>query len=759
MKRRLLLSALFLCSAVIMIAQSVTVNGASGWLETASIEWQPVEKAESYNVYITGQGVNNVKIDDQLIRNYGDYFRADIPGLKAGNYTMRVSTVVDGIESPSTVSEPVTVKSFDRSGFAFTNGRIPGAYKADGTLKDNAVVIYITENTKNTVEYSVKTSSSGYTNCIGFQNILDAFKKGQESRPFVFRLVGQITDFATMYNGDIVVENKSNHNNPITIEGVGNDAVADGWGIRLKGAASVEIRNIATMNVDSSEGDNIGLQQDNEYIWVHHCDFFYGHAGSDGDQAKGDGALDCKRSTYVTFSYNHYWDAGKCNLLGLSENTTDGLYITYHHNWFDHSDSRHPRVRFYSAHVYNNYYDGNSKYGVGSTKGSSVFVEKNYFRNCKNPMMISMQGTDTKMGTDEKNSPTFSKEDGGIIKSFDNIMVEGFTYVPYSKSNGVHFDAYDVTERNAIVPSEVKSKQGGNSYNNFDTNSSIMYEYKAHDASEVVSVVTSLAGRQEGGDFKWVFNNAVDDASYAVNQELKNALVNYRTKLIAIQGDGEAGENPDGGDGEDNNGGGNNGGSIEGDVTHNFTTQGLVSEFFTIAGSLSNSRGEVTYNDMTLTTALKIESSTKIEFTTTQDGELTLVFAEGSAKRIYINGTSYTPTDGILTVSIEAGDHLITKQDVADLFYISIELEDGPTTGVDKSEVSLRLYPNPVRDILRIDCEAEVLGVDIYNVTGALVANEFGDTKAISLSHLSKGVYIVRIRTDIGYIQRSVMKY
>ncbi|WP_343696330.1 hypothetical protein [Flavobacterium sp.] len=123
----------------------------------------------------------------------------------------------------------------------------------------------------------------------------------------------------------------------------------------------------------AAEGDNIGLQQDNDYVWVHNCDLFYGDAGSDADQIKGDGALDCKNSTYITFSYNHFWDNGKASLLGLSEGTTSGLYITYHHNWFDHSDSRHPRVRYYSAHIYNNYYDGNSKYGAGSTLGSSVF--------------------------------------------------------------------------------------------------------------------------------------------------------------------------------------------------------------------------------------------------------------------------------------------------------------------------------------------------------------------------------------------------
>lgn len=57
----------------------------------------------------------------------------------------------------------------------------------------------------------------------------------------------------------------------ITIEGVGNDATIDGWGIRIKSASSVEISNIGIINCDSSEGDNIGLQQDNSYIWVHNA--------------------------------------------------------------------------------------------------------------------------------------------------------------------------------------------------------------------------------------------------------------------------------------------------------------------------------------------------------------------------------------------------------------------------------------------------------------------------------------------------------
>lgn len=80
----------------------------------------------------------------------------------------------------------------------------------------------------------------------------------------------------------------------MTIEGVGNDAVLNGFGLVMKNCSNIEVRNLGFMNCNSSEGDDCGLQQGNDHIWVHNCDFFYGDAGSDADQVKGDGALDTK---------------------------------------------------------------------------------------------------------------------------------------------------------------------------------------------------------------------------------------------------------------------------------------------------------------------------------------------------------------------------------------------------------------------------------------------------------------------------------
>jgi pectate lyase len=545
------LAKLLLITAIIVTSvhksYGLNINKQVGWLESAYFTWAPVAEATSYNVYYTGEGISDKKIDTQLIRNYGTYFRADVPGLKPGSYVFTVKAVnSSNVEFDMASCSAVNVLGHDRTGFAFSNGRVPGAYKSDGTIKENALILYITQKTKNTVTTQVTTSSKGTTTSYtGLQNILNGFKKGYDTRPLIVRMVGQITDLNDMLGGDIVIENNNNSNSYISLEGIGDDAVADGWGIRIKNGSNVEVRNIGIINCDSDEGDNIGLQQNNDHIWIHNCDFFYGNAGSDADQIKGDGALDCKKSNYVTFSYNHFWDNGKCNLLGLSEGTYD-LFITYHHNWYDHSDSRHPRVRYYSAHVYNNYYDGNAKYGVGATLGSSVFVEKNYFRNCKYPILTSMQGTDvwnaSTQQNEYKNMPVFSKENGGSIKAYDNFMTGqarfvGYGSTGYVQTTTVDFDAYVAASRDEVVPNTVKSAYGANTYNNFDTNPSIIYPYIADSPEQAKENVTAYSGRFEGGDLKFTFNNAVDDASYAVNNDLKSKILNYKTNLVNVQGE------------------------------------------------------------------------------------------------------------------------------------------------------------------------------------------------------------------------------
>jgi pectate lyase len=660
---------------------SINIFESEGWLESLYVKWNILDSAYSYNVYCKGVSVSSwTKIDTQLIREYPDYYRADILGLAAGDYQVKVMPVNEAGNEYGTeaVSSSIEVLPHDRAGFAFSpaspNKTASGAYNDNGTLKSGAQIIYLTAANAKTVELAVKESDKKTTTCVGIGDILAKRQKGYDSTPLAVRIIGTIRqdDIKSELNSLNLLDFKGNKKGNvanITVEGVGNDATAYGWGIHIRSYYNLEVRNLGFMMFPD---DGVSLEVDNQNIWVHNNDFFYGKNGG-GDKNKGDGSLDSKTSGYSTMSYNHFWDSGKCNLLGNGVEPME--YLTYHHNWYDHSDSRHPRVRFHSVHVYNNYYDGVSKYGIGATRNSSIFAEGNYFRNTKNPMLISMQGTDTKQGTDEKNG-TFSSEDGGMIKAYNNFMegVSITTYKPWSSSNTVHFDAYPVSSKSETVPGTVTTKQGGFTYNNFDT-ASAMYSWTADTPEAAKEKVIKYAGRMGGkakADLTYNFSSADDSGSDRIGA--LDALINgYQSKLISIQGGGTVS-----GGGGDNGGGDSGGGTTpSGTIICTFTSSGGNNSFFSITGNYSKDKGTVSVNSTTFTYCLKMESGTNIAFSIEQARTLTLVFGlekdPAAGKNVKINGTNQKiGADCILTVNLAAGSYTITKGDTANLFYISL---------------------------------------------------------------------------------------
>lgn len=697
-------------------AAGLTITGSGGWNEAAYVEWSPVSNASGYNVYVKPASAADSQyqqINNELIRKYASYWRADAVGLAAGSYVMKVEAALTGGGTASAVSDTLSVASFDRSGFAFSAnsplGTGSGAYNANGTLRSGAQVLYITSQNAQTVTLPVKISSSGAVQTgVGLGGILTLRQKGYDTTPLAIRIIGKVTasDLSGQLNssGYLQVKGKSNYSEMnITIEGIGDDAYAYGWGLLLRYVGNVEVRNLGLMLFPD---DGVSMDTGNANVWVHNNDVFYGAAGGDADQAKGDGSTDLKNgSSYITISYNHYWDSGKSSLVGLTEPSE--FFATFHHNWFDHSDSRHPRIRVASVHIYNNFFDGISKYGVGVTSGGSAFVESNYFRHTKYPMMISLQGTDA-LGEEG----TFSGENGGMIKAYNNLVVDAASLI-YANSNtgtapasATSFDAYLASVRNETVPSSYKALTGGTAYNNFDTTVNTGVSASAVDSvSAVEQIVTAKAGRLDSGDFTWTFNDSVDDASYDLNTALMSAIRSYTTGLVSVGGNSSptsptptptatatptatptptatatptpaptatpvptatatpvptatatptATPTP-----------------TTGAYVHNFTTSGTTSSFFNIQGNLSTSKGTVVYNGLTLTQCLKIESVTSIAFTATKASTLTLVF-NGEGTQIKVDGTSYPITNGIATVSLAAGAHTITKDSTANLYYIQL---------------------------------------------------------------------------------------
>ena len=667
----------------------IQITEAKGWQESAYLKWAPFEGASSYNVYVDGK-----KIDAQLIRQYASYYRADVLGLAAGTYSVKVVPVnAEGTEiAGANTASNLVVKSYNREGFAHFKYDGVGAYNNDGTLKAGAKVLYITAKTAKTISTTVNTGKQ--ETITGLQSIIDAYSKGKDKTPIAFRFIGKISlsDLDHISSSAEGLQVKGAMMN-MTFEGVGDDATVYGFGFLLREAESVEFRNFAIMRCLD---DAMSLDTKNSHVWIHNMDLFYGKKGSAADQAKGDGTVDIKGdSKYVTVAYNRFWDNGKASMCGMKSETGEN-WITYHHNWFDHSDSRMARVRTMSVHMYNNYYQHCDVYGIGATSGSSIFMESNYFDAVKRPIMSSLQGTDA------KGDGTFSGEKGGLIKAYGNVFAnkpDNFSYITYVENN-TSFDAYEVSDPSEQVPASVKTLVGGTSYNNFDTNSSLMYAYAADKAEDVPSIVEGFygAGRLNHGDIDF----AIPDETVVTNGHqqpwpaLASILDAYTSGVVKVFGEsnaaGEGGSTEGGstgGSGEGGSTGGSTGGTteggstvtpIEGTVLVTFTDSKPSSSIVTVSGNYATNKGTATIDGTSYSTCVKMESATNISVTVDKKVTMTLYFSSADSKtNAKIDGKKPAEVNAVIdstaktmTVTLDAGSHTITKQDTCNLFGIKL---------------------------------------------------------------------------------------
>lgn len=667
----------------------IQITEAKGWQESAYLKWAPFEGASSYNVY-----VDDKKIDAQLVRQYASYYRADVLGLKEGTYSVKVVPVnADGKEiAGANTASNLVVKSYNREGFAHFKYAGVGAYNNDGTLKAGAKVLYITAKTAKTISTTVNTGKQ--ETITGLQSIIDAYSKGKDKTPIAFRFIGKISlsDLDHISSSAEGLQVKGAMMN-MTFEGVGDDATVYGFGFLLREAESVEFRNFAIMRCLD---DAMSLDTKNSHVWIHNMDLFYGKKGSAADQAKGDGTVDIKGdSKYVTVAYNRFWDNGKASMCGMKSETGEN-WITYHHNWFDHSDSRMARVRTMSVHMYNNYYQHCDVYGIGATSGSSIFMESNYFDAVKRPIMSSLQGTDA------KGDGTFSGEKGGLIKAYGNVFAnkpDNFSYIPYAENN-TSFDAYEVSDPSEQVPASVKTLVGGTSYNNFDTNSSLMYAYAADKAEDVPSIVEGFygAGRLNHGDIDFVIpdETVVTNGHQQPLPALASILDAYTSGVVKVFGEsnaaGEGGSaegGSTGGSGEGGSTGGSTGGTteggstvtpIEGTVLVTFTDSKPSSSIVTVSGNYATNKGTATIDGTSYSTCVKMESATNISVTVDKKVTMTLYFSSADTKtNAKIDGKKPAEVNAVIdstaktmTVTLDAGSHTITKQDTCNLFGIKL---------------------------------------------------------------------------------------
>ena len=222
-------------------------------------------------------------------------------------------------------------------------------------------------------------------------------------------------------SGTIEITSKQGVRPNKTIVGLGTSATISGGGFDFYRSSNVIVRNLTFVD---AEDDAINVGQQSHHIWIDHNTF----------RRPVDGSIDIVRgSDYVTVSWNHFAATDKSMLIshsdGAASRDTGHLKVSIHHNWFDGSRQRHPRVRFGEpVHVYNNYFLGNDLYGVAATENAGVLVEGNYFENVPFPLISASGYADSGPGRAVQRNNIFVNS--GVPETAGTV-VEPRTYYAY----------------------------------------------------------------------------------------------------------------------------------------------------------------------------------------------------------------------------------------------------------------------------------------------------------------------------------------
>ena len=432
-------------------SSSVVISPDAG-IQVLSLDSENEKIALSYSgtkltkAYYQCGAEAEVEIDSNLITDDTIY----VPGLKEGTYQLRLVLEDNKEETISSIA----VSAVDRSGYAhFSLGSTTtyGAYNLDGTLRSDAVVVYVSDSNKNTVtatigshsytglvdilnhkndasipvdvrlldriktnQWKSKSLSSGinepylddisyfynekettYTELDGLTNTIWApstidSKKATASGITNVRTVTSSKDTDSYFNmAD--VKNVSN----LTVEGIGIDAGTLNWGFTFKDCKSIEARNLIfedyAEDACSFEGSDNNDVTKADGFFLHHNTFKRGKNNWDlsqeQDKHDGDGSADLKKCQNVTFAYNYFYDTHKTGLIGGS----DSHYtknVTSHHNFYELVNARLPLGRRVNLHTYNNYYL-NCTTCTDMRASSYTLSEANYFEKCTYPHKVS----------------------------------------------------------------------------------------------------------------------------------------------------------------------------------------------------------------------------------------------------------------------------------------------------------------------------------------------------------------------------------
>jgi len=470
-------------------------------------------------------------LDKELMMENGEKLDCYILGLKKGLYDVKIEQG-EGENYACKVLPDIDVEKQDRSGYAhFGREEGIGGYNNDGTVKEGAKILYLTNENKNTVTLDINGTT--YT---GLAEILQANQYMEE--PLIIRVLGKITtnhwkneqeaprtkDYSEFTDDDyknLFSDNQgeniagitvtfytsqdgktygyrttrdgiekyemtkeeilspgllyTRNGNNITVEGVGTDAEFFQFGLGFLYSDSIEIKNI-TFNkypLGTVFFEAFGDVTLHGGYWIHHNTFNAGNNNWSDEDHLDIVTVDLADVRNVTVAYNKFFRTGK-TILASDWEYDACLNLTFHHNFYLMCEQRLPLSRNANIHNYNNYF-ADCQRGVSARHYTYLFSEANYFDGV---------GEAYYEATDEI---------WGAVKSFGDV---------YRSSGGVLDSVVKSDSRDAVIDN-VCSPDGITDYSKFDTDPELFY-YDAenkrsdveilHEAKDVPDFVPKYAG-------------------------------------------------------------------------------------------------------------------------------------------------------------------------------------------------------------------------------------------------------------------------
>ena len=477
-------------------------------------------------------------LDKELMLENKEKLDCYILGLAKGLYDVKIEQGEGESYACKTFTD-IDVEKQDRSGYAhFGREEGIGGYNNDGTVKEGAKILYLTNENKNTVTLDINGTT--YT---GLVEILKANQYMED--PLIIRVLDRITtnqwktteeaprtkdetmigdeyfkslfsdkqgenlaglsinvyvskldkrfEYVTTPDGiELVaavdeetssndidatmlqIENASN----VTIEGVGSKAEIYQFGIGFMYSDSIEVKNLSFRHYPE-DGLQLLAYGSAGACNLHGYYWVHNNTFKEGLDNWGVGDSDGDESVSLADVRNVTFSFNKFYKTGktliLGGWEYDAcLNMTFHHNYYMLCEQRLPLSRNSNIHNYNNYFVSCDR-GLSPRVSTYVFSEANYFD-----------------GVGEAYYGDAGSEPWGAVKSFGDIY----------RSTGVDDIVVKVTERDAYVENTCKPDEKVD-YSKFDTDSELFYydaENKCsdveilHEAKDVPEFVPQYAG-------------------------------------------------------------------------------------------------------------------------------------------------------------------------------------------------------------------------------------------------------------------------